>query len=229
MQPAVAGAAEILGIDPMYVANEGKFVAFVAPEHAAAALAALRAMPGGELAAEIGEVRTDPPGMVLVETAFGGTARHGPTGRRPAAEDLLMRVHRASQAAMPSVDRRCIVDVATRHAAGRRVVKVEVEGRPSAPGRARLARFGFDLLARGTVLDGAELAIEHVAAAGRCRDCGAQTVLADFPLCCARCASLDVEVLQGEELLVDALELEQEPVIEAESLGYERIGHGSHV
>jgi hydrogenase expression/formation protein HypE len=72
VQPAVAGAAEILGIDPMYVANEGKFVAFVAPEHVEAALAALRAAPGGESATEIGEVKTDPPGMVLVETAFGG-------------------------------------------------------------------------------------------------------------------------------------------------------------
>ena len=46
VQPAVAGAAELLGIDPMYVANEGKLVAFVAPEAAEAALAALRACPG---------------------------------------------------------------------------------------------------------------------------------------------------------------------------------------
>jgi hydrogenase expression/formation protein HypE len=72
VHPAVAGAAELLGIDPMYVANEGKLVAFVAPEAAEAALSALRAAPGGEDAAEIGEVRTEPPGMVLVETAFGG-------------------------------------------------------------------------------------------------------------------------------------------------------------
>jgi hydrogenase expression/formation protein HypE len=71
VDPAVAGAAEILGIDPMHVANEGKLVAFVSPEAADAALAALRATPGGEAAAEIGEVRTDPPTMVLVETAFG--------------------------------------------------------------------------------------------------------------------------------------------------------------
>ena len=70
VDPVVAGAAEILGIDPMYVANEGKFVAFVAPELAGAALAALRAHD--EKAAEIGEVRTEPPGMVLVETSFGG-------------------------------------------------------------------------------------------------------------------------------------------------------------
>jgi hydrogenase expression/formation protein HypE len=70
--PAVAGACEILGIDPMYVANEGKLVAFVAPEAADEALAALRSAPGCEQAAEIGEVRADPPGLVVVETAFGG-------------------------------------------------------------------------------------------------------------------------------------------------------------
>jgi hydrogenase expression/formation protein HypE len=69
---AVNGAAEMLGIDPMYVANEGKMVAFVAPEQAEAALSALRAVPGCEEAAQIGEVKTEPPGMVLVDTAFGG-------------------------------------------------------------------------------------------------------------------------------------------------------------
>jgi hydrogenase expression/formation protein HypE len=72
VQPAVAGASEILGIDPMYVANEGKLVAFVAPERADDAFAALHAVPGCEAAAEIGEVRAEPPGMVLVETSFGG-------------------------------------------------------------------------------------------------------------------------------------------------------------
>jgi hydrogenase expression/formation protein HypE len=72
IDPAVAGASEILGIDPMYVANEGKLVAFVAPEQADQALAALRGVPGCEDAAEFGEVKTEPPGMVLVETSFGG-------------------------------------------------------------------------------------------------------------------------------------------------------------
>ena len=72
VDPAVAGAAELLGIDPLYVANEGRLVAFVAPEAAAAALAALRAVPGCEQATELGEVKTEPPGMVLVETSFGG-------------------------------------------------------------------------------------------------------------------------------------------------------------
>jgi hydrogenase expression/formation protein HypE len=72
VRQAVAGACEILGIDPMYVANEGKLVAFVAQEAGDAALAALRSVPGCEDAAEIGEVRAEPPGLVLVDTAFGG-------------------------------------------------------------------------------------------------------------------------------------------------------------
>jgi hydrogenase expression/formation protein HypE len=72
VHPAVAGAAEILGIDPMHVANEGKLIAIVAPEAADEALAALRSVPGGEEAAEIGECKTEPEGMVLMATAFGG-------------------------------------------------------------------------------------------------------------------------------------------------------------
>jgi hydrogenase expression/formation protein HypE len=72
VHPAVAGASEILGIDPMYVANEGKLVACIAPDRVDEALAAMRSVPGCERAAEIGEVRTEPPGMVLVETSFGG-------------------------------------------------------------------------------------------------------------------------------------------------------------
>jgi hydrogenase expression/formation protein HypE len=72
VRPAVAGAAELLGIDPMYIANEGTFVAFVGPAGTEAALAALRAVPGCENAVEIGEVKSSPAGMVLMETAFGG-------------------------------------------------------------------------------------------------------------------------------------------------------------
>jgi hydrogenase expression/formation protein HypE len=70
--PVVAAAAELLGIDPMYVANEGRLVAFVAPQAVERALAALRRVPGCERASPIGEVRAEPPGLVLVETAFGG-------------------------------------------------------------------------------------------------------------------------------------------------------------
>ncbi|GAA5164082.1 hydrogenase expression/formation protein HypE [Pseudonocardia eucalypti] len=73
VRPVVTGAAELLGIDPLYVACEGRLVAVVAPERADAALAALRGHPLGEGAAVIGTVRDDPPGLVLLRTAFGGT------------------------------------------------------------------------------------------------------------------------------------------------------------
>ena len=69
----VNGACEILGIDPLYVANEGKFVAVVGPDGVEVALAALRAHPLGGDAAVIGEVCAEPPGMVLLETVFGGS------------------------------------------------------------------------------------------------------------------------------------------------------------
>jgi hydrogenase expression/formation protein HypE len=69
----VRGAAEILGIDPLYVANEGKLVAVVAGEDADAILAAVRAHPLGADAAIVGEVLPEPPSMVFMHTAFGGS------------------------------------------------------------------------------------------------------------------------------------------------------------
>ena len=69
----VRGACELLGIDPMYVASEGRLVAVVSPEDADSALAALRADPLGEDAAIIGSVTEGPPGIVTLRTAFGGT------------------------------------------------------------------------------------------------------------------------------------------------------------
>jgi hydrogenase expression/formation protein HypE len=68
----VAAASELLGIDPMYVANEGVLVAVVSAETSAAATEALRAAPGCEEAAEVGTAAEEAPGTVLVETAFGG-------------------------------------------------------------------------------------------------------------------------------------------------------------
>jgi hydrogenase expression/formation protein HypE len=71
VRPEVNGACEILGIDPLYVANEGKLVAVVAPDSADDALATLRAHPLGGDAAIVGEV-VAPPTLVLLDTAFGG-------------------------------------------------------------------------------------------------------------------------------------------------------------
>ncbi len=73
IREVVQGACEILGIDPLYVANEGKLLAVVAPEAADAALEAQRSVEGGEEAEIIGEVREEPARMVVMHTGFGGT------------------------------------------------------------------------------------------------------------------------------------------------------------
>jgi hydrogenase expression/formation protein HypE len=69
----VRGACELLGLDPLHIANEGQFLAVVSPELADAALHALQNTPGGEHARIIGEVREEPAGAVLVTTPYGGT------------------------------------------------------------------------------------------------------------------------------------------------------------
>jgi hydrogenase expression/formation protein HypE len=72
VQPAVAAACEMLGFDPLTVANEGKLVAFVPPAEAEKALEALKAHPLGQEAARIGVVTEEHPGMVLARTTIGG-------------------------------------------------------------------------------------------------------------------------------------------------------------
>ncbi len=68
----VRGACEILGFDPLYVANEGKCIAIVGPEVAARALALMRDDALGEKAAIIGEVVEDDPGRVVLRSRIGG-------------------------------------------------------------------------------------------------------------------------------------------------------------
>ncbi len=72
VKPGVAAACDLLGLDPLYVANEGKLIAFVAPRSAAAVLAAMRAHPLGAEAAIIGEAVADEHHFVQMSTAFGG-------------------------------------------------------------------------------------------------------------------------------------------------------------
>ena len=69
----VRGACELLGLDPLHIANEGQVLAVVAPEHAEAALDALRSTPGGAEAALIGEIREQPAAAVLATTRYGGS------------------------------------------------------------------------------------------------------------------------------------------------------------
>ena len=102
-----------------------------------------------------------------------------------------------------------VVAIVSRHAAGRPVARVELKvGHLRQVVPSALA-FAFELVAQGTPVEGAELVLEEVPAAGRCRRCGAESELPGFPLACAACGALDLELLRGEELLVDALELQE--------------------
>lgn len=73
VNPAVVGACDLLGIDPLYVANEGKVVAVVAAEESDAALEAMRSHPLGAAAVRIGEIVAEPEAIVVLLTTFGGT------------------------------------------------------------------------------------------------------------------------------------------------------------
>jgi hydrogenase expression/formation protein HypE len=73
VKPDVAAACELLGLDPLYVANEGKLIAICAPEHAQTLLNAMRGHPLGATATIIGEVVDDPHGFVQMETGLGGS------------------------------------------------------------------------------------------------------------------------------------------------------------
>ncbi len=72
VDPAVAGGCAVLGLDPLYLANEGKFICIVPEADAEAALAVMRADPLGRAACRIGEVRADYPGKVVMITPLGG-------------------------------------------------------------------------------------------------------------------------------------------------------------
>ncbi len=71
IQPEVTGMCELLGLDPLYLANEGKLVVVVPPQQADAVLATMRSHPQGQAASIIGEVTAEPAGMVLMQTNFG--------------------------------------------------------------------------------------------------------------------------------------------------------------
>jgi hydrogenase nickel incorporation protein HypA/HybF len=112
-----------------------------------------------------------------------------------------------------------LVEVASRHAAGRRVYRIELKVGHLRQVVVPSLRFAFELVADGTELEGAELVVEEVPARGRCRACRVETTMTSFPLQCSRCGAVDVEVVAGEELLVDELELEEE-------ITTERVVHG---
>ena len=101
-----------------------------------------------------------------------------------------------------------VVQVASRHAEGRRVTKVYLKvGHLRQVVPSALA-FSFELVAHGTPAEGAKLEMQQVPATGVCKECGEESCLDAFPLQCRSCRSHDLEIIEGEELLVESLELE---------------------
>lgn len=76
--PVVRGACDMLGMDPLYMANEGKMVIFTSPEKSAAVIRTLHSIPECRAAALIGELRAQPAGLVLIETELGAERILGP-------------------------------------------------------------------------------------------------------------------------------------------------------
>ncbi len=73
VSPSVQATCEMLGFDPLYVANEGKVIVIVPEAEVTAALTALHGHPYGKNAVQIGSIQKDPPGRVLLKTIIGGT------------------------------------------------------------------------------------------------------------------------------------------------------------
>jgi hydrogenase nickel incorporation protein HypA/HybF len=105
-----------------------------------------------------------------------------------------------------------ILQTTARCAGGRRVARIELKVGHLRQIVPSALEFGFALVAEGTLAEGAELNIETVPARVSCRRCAAESVVSAFPLGCRSCNSLQVEVIAGDELFVDALELEDEHV-----------------
>jgi hydrogenase nickel incorporation protein HypA/HybF len=105
-----------------------------------------------------------------------------------------------------------VVQIASRHADGRQVTKVYLKvGHLRQVVPSALA-FSFELVAQGTSVENAELEMEEIPVTGKCHECGTESKLTEFPLQCAACGGFDLQVLEGEELYVESLELEEQPV-----------------
>ena len=110
-----------------------------------------------------------------------------------------------------------VVQIASRHADGRRVTKVHLKVGHLRQVVPSALDFSFELVAQGTSVEGAALVMEEVPAMGRCRTCGAQSQLEGFPLQCKACGALDLDLIAGEELYVESLELEEDQELTADT------------
>ena len=102
-----------------------------------------------------------------------------------------------------------VVNIASRQADNRRVTKVFMKVGHLRQVVPSALSFSFELVAEGTPVEGAQLEMEEVPVVAECRGCGEQSQLESFPLQCTACGRFDLEILRGEELLVESLELEE--------------------
>ncbi|MBA3389842.1 MAG: hydrogenase maturation nickel metallochaperone HypA [Rubrobacter sp.] len=102
-----------------------------------------------------------------------------------------------------------VVRIAGQHANGRRVTKIYVKVGHLRQVVPSALTFGFELVAQGTSVEGAELSLEQIPAIGSCKSCGTKSKLPGFPLQCRECGGFDLEILEGEELYVESLEMEE--------------------
>ena len=103
-----------------------------------------------------------------------------------------------------------VVQIASRHANGRQVTKVYLKVGHLRQVVPSALTFGFELVAQGTPVEDAELEMQEVPATGKCRACGAESQLESIPLQCGACGGFDLEIVAGEELYVEALEMEDQ-------------------
>jgi hydrogenase nickel incorporation protein HypA/HybF len=102
-----------------------------------------------------------------------------------------------------------VLHLALGHAAGRRVTAVGVKVGQLRQVIPDSLVFSFELLTQGTAAEGAALEVEGVEGLGRCRACGAESEITAFPLRCDACGALALEVIRGEELRVEWVEVEE--------------------
>ncbi len=111
-----------------------------------------------------------------------------------------------------------ILAIVCEHADGRRVTRVDVRVGHLRQVVPDALAFSFEMVAQGTVAEGAELVAESVGAEGDCRMCGARSRLPEFPLRCRACGGLDIEVVSGEELCVESFDVTDEQPVPEEAV-----------
>ena len=209
LRDEVRGFCEILGLDPLYLANEGKIVAIVPPDagggRARGHACAIRL---AQAASVIGRVRPGEPGRVTMRTVFGGSRIVDMLVGEQLAAHLLKEPACTSFRSLAASSTSC-----AETAKGRKVRRVTVEIGELSGVVSNSIAFWFPEVARGTELAEAQPRNPR----GRRRSRAARSAEPNFPLPpCSRvcpCGSYRFERLQGEELNIKSIELEEAPLM----------------